>query len=187
MEFYIFLLVMGALIIFSQNIRFFFKRIILIAKLNTLCRKNNAKLHFVNPFSLFSGIKVKHCDLYIETQYEILSIKLFGLGYKPYYVTFMPERKYTVTRFVIIPGARGIYKQPITGKKNEFPNYKFDYKFKSEWKFKTFRKILLINPISMDYMVARDNSHGYLCNGDIIYGMEAFSYTGLKKIMERQM
>lgn len=185
MEFYIFFLALVTLIVISKPLRFIFKRTALIIKLKNLCRKNNAKLYFTNPLSPFSGIKRKNCDLYIETQYEILSIKLFGLGDKPYYITIMPERKYSVTRFFIIPGARGVFNQPITSKDRVFPNYKFDHRFKKEWNYKTLRKILLINPISMDYKVSSERSKGYLCNGDVICGMEAFSYSGIKSIIGR--
>ena len=176
----------AALVLLIKPMRFIVKRLILIIKLKKLCRKSNAKLYLTHPFSLFSGIHGKNCNLYIETQYEIMSVKLFGLGDKPYYITFMPDRRYTVTRFFIVPGARGVFNQPIVSKEKNIPRYRFDYKFKSEWNFKTFRKILLINPVSMDHKVRNKSSWKYLCNGDFLYDIETYSYNGLKRIIEKE-
>jgi hypothetical protein len=186
MKLLLFIAIIVSIILAFPYARFIFKRFVLIVKLKNLCIKNNAKLYINNLLSPFSSIHNTKCDLYIETQYEILSIKLFGINAKPYYITFKPDRKYQITRFFIVPGVRGSLVTPFDSKDFQLPVYKFDHKIKKQWKFKTLRKILLINPVSMDFKVNSPNSQGYLCDGDFINGMEAFSYQGLKKkIFER--
>lgn len=186
MDFYIALVVILTLLLGYPYLRFFIKRVILLIKLIVLCKRNNAKLHFTHLFPVISKQKRKNCDLYIETQYEILSLKLFGTPGRLYFLTFKPERKYFITRYLVIPSTRGgALTTPFNGKDKTVPKYTFDYKFKNQWSFKTFRKILLIHPVSLDNKFQAERSSRYLCNGDFLYDMEVFSYNGLKHIIEK--
>ncbi len=185
MDFYIALVIILTLLLGYPYFRFFIKRIVLLIKLIIICKRNNAKLYFTHPFAVFSMRKRKRCDLYIETKYEILSVKLFGVPGRLCFFTFKPERKYFITRYLVIPSTRGgALTTPFNSKDKAIPKYTFDYKFKNKWSFKTFRKILLVHPISLDNKFQTERSSKYLCNGDFIYDMEIFSYNGLKNIIK---
>lgn len=163
------------------------RRIRLYIKLMVLCARNNARLYLVNPLSIFAFNHGKCSDMYIETQYEILSIKLFGITGHLAHLVFHGDRKYTVKKSLPLFGRWGTtLNLSFQSKETLLPVYKFDRKFKKEWDFKTLRKILLLNPTPLEIESTMMGNDKFLGNGSYVYDMELFSYNGLKRIINNE-
>ena len=173
MEFWYVLIGIVALFILFPYIRCFFKRLICMAKIKRVCREKGYRLHATHPFWFLGSKHAKKCDLHIETATEVFSVKLFGMPRRLTVLVIQENGEYFIRSFVALISYGGGVRFPIDGKGKSMPVYNFRYKYRDEWEIKTPRRILLVNPVSMEFRrQPRHGSEVIVGAGDIVNGME---------------
>ena len=173
MDFWCVLIGAVAFVAFFPYIRCFFKRLKCAGKIINLCRGKNYKIHATHPLWFLGSKYAKKCDLYIETANEVFAIKLFGMSRRLSILVLKENGEYFIRSFIALISYGGGIRFPINGKTKTMPVYDFRYKYRDEWEIKTPRRILLVNPVSMEFH--RQPQHGsevIVGAGDIVNGME---------------
>ena len=173
MEFWYALIGIIALIVFFPYIRCYFKRTKCAYKIKKLCRTKGYKIYSTHPLWFLGNKHAKKCDLYIETANEVFAIKLFGMPRRLSILILKENGEYFIRSFIALISYGGGIRFPINGKPKPMPVYDFRYKYRDEWEIKTPRRVLLVNPVSMEFK--RQPHHGYEVTvgaGEIVNGME---------------
>lgn len=173
MKFWYALIGIIALIVFFPYIRCFFKRLKCAGKIKGLCRSKNYKIQATHPLCFFGSKHAKKCDLYIETANEVFAIKLFGMPRRLSVLILKENGEYFIRSFIALISYGGGIRFPINGKPKPMPAYDFRYQYRDEWEIKTPRRVLLVNPVSMEFK--RQPHHGgevTVGAGEIVNGME---------------
>ena len=173
MKFWYALIGIIALIVFFPYIRCFFKRLKCAGKIKRLCRSKNYKIQATHPLWFFGSKHAKKCDLYIETANEVFAVKLFGMPRRLSVLILKENGEYFIRSFIALISYGGGIRFPINGKPKPMPAYNFRYKYRDEWEIKTPRRVLLVNPVSMEFK--RQPHHGgevTVGAGEIVNGME---------------
>jgi len=176
MEFWYALIGIVAVIALFPYIRCFFKRLKCVYKIKRLCRNKNYKIHATHPVWFLGSKHTKKCDLYIETANEVFAVKLFGMPRRLSILILKENGEYFIRSFIALISYGGGIRFPINGKPKPMPAYDFRYKYRDEWEIKTPRRVLLVNPVSMEFK--RQPHHGgevTVGAGDIVNGMEIYS------------
>lgn len=149
--------------------RFICKRIILFVKLKKMCKALKATLIGTSFFWIFGRRTDIPCDFYIETESIIYAVKLFGVAGRRSRLLFTSDRKY------IIHNRR----LPDIGP-HPLPEYKFRYKFRTEWELKTPCKVLLLHPVCTAVLREEINrKYSRLNPREQIFGMEVHTLSTL--------
>lgn len=167
MEFWYGLIGIIALIVFFPYIRCFFKRLKCAGKIKRLCQSKGYKIHATHLLWFLGSKHAKKCDFYIETANEVFAVKLFGMPRRLSILILKENGEYFIRSF------GGGIRFPINGKPKPMPVYDFRYKYRDEWEIKTPRRVLLVNPVSMEFK--RQPHHGSEITvgaGEIVNGME---------------
>ena len=147
MEFWIIIgAVIGVLVIFPF-VRLFLKRISLAIKIKTACKKCGSTLIPTHKLWFFGGRKGNICDFHIETEKEILSVKLFQMLRRSSSLHFTQNEEYYCEHCVIMlfSPRGGSYPITVKTKPRLLPSYDFSFGLPNTDKPK--RKLLLINPV----------------------------------------
>ena len=174
MEFWYALIGIVALIVFFPYIRCFFKRLACAGKIKKLCRKKGYEMHAAPPLWFLGGKHGAKCDLYVETANEVFAVKLFGMPRRFSILVLKENGEYFIRNFIALISSMGQgIRFPIDSKPKPMPVYDFRYKYRDEWEIKTPRRVLLVNPVSMEFK--RQPHHGSEVTvgaGEIVNGME---------------
>ena len=176
MEFWYALIGIAAVIALFPYIRCFFKRLKCANKIKRLCQNKNYKIHATHPLWFLGSKHTKKCDFYIETANEVFAVKLFGMPRRLSILILKENGEYFIRSFIALISYGGGIRFPINGKPKPMPAYNFRYKYRDEWEIKTPRRVLLVNPVSMEFK--RQPQHGsevIVGAGDIVNGMEIYS------------
>lgn len=154
-------------------IRCFFKRLTCERKIKKLCRSKGYKMYPTHPLWFFGGKRTRKCDLHIETANEVFSVKLFGVAKRTSVLILKENGEYFIRGYVaMISFGQGI-RYPIDGKPAPMPIYDFRYRYRDAWEIKTPRRVLLVNPVSMEFLRQPHlGSEVRVDAGDIVNGME---------------
>ena len=185
MEFWYALIGIIALIVFFPYIRCFFKRLKCANKIKKLCRTKGYKIYAMHLFWFFGSKHGKKCDLYIETANEVFAVKLFGMPRRLSILILKENGEYFIRSFIALISYGGGIRFPINGKPKPMPAYNFRYKYRDEWEIKTPRRVLLVNPVSMEFK--RQPHHGgevTVGAGEIVNGIEIDSLPRLLGYLE---
>ena len=178
-----------ALIMLFPYIRCFFKRVICMTKIKRLCRKKRYQLHPTHPLWFLGNRRTQRCDCYIETPNEVFAVKLFGMPRRVSILVLKENGEYFIRNFIALISSIGQgIRFPIDSKPKPMPVYDFRYKYRDEWEIKTPRRVLLVNPVSMEFK--RQPQHGsevIVGAGDIVNGMEIDSLSRLLSDLENTL
>ena len=174
MEFWYALIGIVALIVFFPYIRCFFKRLKCAYKIKRLCRAKEYKIYSTHLLGFLGSKHAKKCDFYIETANEVFAVKLFGMPRRFSILVLKENGEYFIRNFIALISSIGQgIRFPIDSKPKPMPVYDFRYKYRDEWEIKTPRRVLLVNPVSMEFK--RQPHHGgevTVGAGEIVSGME---------------
>lgn len=161
-----------AIVLSYRYLRIFIKRMILAIRIKHTCRKEKLtfkKGHFLWALGLNRSRK---CDFYIEDKSTVYVVKLFAAPKRVSHLYFTDDGKYFFNYFYgMKAGVGAAITHTHTTKTKALPDVDFGYDLS-----KPVRKILLVNPSSMD--VIKKRSHGGDTSSgshDDICGMELFS------------
>ena len=124
-----------------------------------------------------------NCDLYVETDNVIFSVKLFEVLKHNSTLVFKANGTYLkrTRRPIAYSGFSN-----IDSKSKPVKEYNFKYKFKSEWEIKTPKNILLLNPVCKEIVYQKNNgAETILGSGDVINGMYIYALSRFLGEMER--
>ena len=187
---YLFLIALSvvALIALCPYIRCLVKRLTCAKKIKKICREKGYSLHPTHPLWFLGGKHAKKCDLYIETPNEVFAVKLFAMLRKHTILVFKDNGEYFVRSFVAFLSWGSPVRFPMDGKPKSLPPYDFRYQYQRPWEIKTPRRILLVNPVSMEFR--RQPQHGretVVGAGEIVNGMEIDSLPRLLENLENAL
>jgi len=151
MEFWYVIIGVITFIALFPYIRCLFKRLILKSKIKKICLKNGYQLYTNHAFWFLGSKYSKRCDLYIETTDDVLSVKLFGMPSRRAVLVLKEDNKFFIRRFFLMTYYVSIVLWPINSKDKTLPSYDFKYAYKNEWENKKLNKILLVNPVGMQF------------------------------------
>ena len=170
------------------TIRFLYKRLICLYKISKVCKKNGYRVVPTHPFWFLGDKHSKKCDLYIETETQVFAVKLFGATRRRVALIFKEGGEYYFRRFIAIMSYGSVARFPINQKARVLPNYDFQYNYCVGWQIKTPRRILLVNPVPMEFR--RQPLHGsevIVGAGEIVNGMEIDSLPRLLGDLENAL
>ena len=173
------------LIIAFPHFRFFVKRLICKRKIKKLCQKKGYRLHALHLFWFFKNRNSPRCDFYIETPNEVFAVKMFGITKRRCELVFTENGKYFIRSFMAFISYGSGIRYSFDSKAKPLPDYNFRYNYKEEWEIKTPRRILLVNPVPMEFR--RQPQHGsevIVGAGEIVNGMEIDSLPRLLEDLE---
>ena len=188
MEFWYALIGIVAVIALFPYIRCFFKRLKCVYKIKRLCRNKNYKIHATHPLWFLGSKHTKKCDFYIETANEVFAVKMFGMPRRLSILILKENGEYFIRSFIALISYGGGIRFPINGKPKPMPAYNFRHKYRDEWEIKTPRRVLLVNPASMEFK--RQPHHGgevTVGAGEIVNGMEIDSLPRLLGDLENAL
>ena len=102
MEFLGVLIAFVAFIALFPYIRCFVKRLIFRSKIKKACIKKGYKLHTTHVFWYLGSKYSKKCDLYIETDNDVFSVKLFGMPNQRAVLVLKENGEFFIRRFFLM-------------------------------------------------------------------------------------
>ena len=174
-KYFIFIIIIILVINYSY-IRCFFKRLVCFRKVRKICDRKGFKIYKTHFLWFLGSRYMVKCDCYIETPNELFAVKMFGVDKRSSTLIFNENGQYYIQRFISFVSNGSMIRLPINCKSHTMPKYNFRYKYKNEWEIKTPHKILLVNPVAMEFRRQMQNgSEEMLDAGDIINDMEIYS------------
>ena len=169
-------------------IRFFFKRVLLLIRIRRICKKKNYNLQKAHIFWFLGSKRSKKCDVYIETANQLFAIKLFGIPKRRTILVFKENGEHFIRSFIAIVSFGSAIHFPINSKPKPMPAYNFRYKYRDEWEIKTPRRILLVNPVSMEFRLQPQHGNEVIVGaGEIVNSMEIHSLPRLLEDLENAL
>ena len=176
MGFWDVLIVVIAFVALIPYIRCFVKRLIFRSKTKRTCLKKGYRLHTTHAFWYFGSKYSKRCDFYIETDNNVFSVKLFGMPNRRAVLVLKGNDKFFVRRFFLLTHAISIVLWPINSKDKKLPSYDFKFGYKDEWENKVFNKVLLVNPVGMQFRyVSNRGAETMVRDGECVNDMKVIS------------
>ena len=177
MEFWFLVIGIVTLYLGYPYARCFFKRLSLRSKVMKKCREKGYSLQGTHPFWFLGGKYGKKCDCFIETDKELLAVKLFCLTRCRRVLLFTDDNKYFVRRYFQHMSFLGGYAvglmETIESDDKPILEYDFDCNGKPVAENKPVRKLLLVNPVPMAIrMKPRRDEEYVIFPGERIGGME---------------
>lgn len=176
MMFWLYTAAVAALIVVVPFIRFFLKRIILLFKLKSYCRRNRSKLHKTRMLWFLGNRKRKACDFFIETASEIYAIKLFGMFRKNTKLIIKENGEYIIRRYYAFLSSKSQALLFSDSKPKPFNDYTFEIDKSKINNGKAKRNILLVHPQYLEIQrIPQYGKYQIIDSGDILYQMEIYS------------
>ena len=135
-----------AIVVALPFARLALRRISCAKKIKGYCKEKGYKIYPTHRLWYFSGNRSERCDLYLETEKEVLSIKLFGVSRRRRVLIFKDDGGYFIRRFISIFSYGSVMRFPVNGRTKAMVRYDFRYKYREEWDKKALRQVLLVNP-----------------------------------------
>ena len=181
MEFWHVLFGIITFLVLFPYIRYFFKRLFCTYKIKQVCRKKGYILHKTHLFWFCGRKNAPKCDLYIETANSVFAVKFFGMPNRLSILIFKENGEYFIRRYIVLLSKFSGARFPtFEGRHKPIPNYDFRYQYKTEWESKTARRVLLVNPDSIEMRQQPQNGGEIIVSaGDIINDMEINSLAHL--------
>ena len=180
MSWWSYLLIAVAVVLLYPYIRFLIKRIALLVKLKSFCKREGLILHKTSALWWLGVRKSGRCNCYIETQKSIYSIKLFPVFKSKSCVHFLENRSYYVEKFLILFGKWG--GSALFSFKSRFRKMgeiDFAYGKDEQTEPKKLTQVLMFSPSCICVKLKRANDEQIISDGDSIYECLAFSVKGL--------
>ena len=192
MDFWIFVAVILGLVMAYPFIRCFCKRMSCQNKIKKICKRKNYVLHKTHTLWFLGRKNGKNCDCYIETPTQIFSVKLFAVKRRKKKIVLQEGGTYFYRRYFFFASRKGALAgslvQSIDGKLKTMQEYNFRYKLKEEWESKNLRNVLLINPVPIEILYRKyHDSERIAGSGDVINGMEFWSFSGINDLFSDEM
>ncbi len=174
MKFIFILLFLVLLFLLFPYFRIFVKRIILGIRIKNLCRRKGYTFFSAHIFPFLGRKNEKSCDFYIETEKEVLCVKLFAAKYKKSVLKFTTHksRHYYFTNSIWLFSRWGQATMTYDSKMHPLPEYDFNIKLPKNTKAKTKINILLIHPKCFEIVgIPSEEQKRILSVGDTVYSM----------------
>ena len=163
-------------------IRCFVKRLIFRSKIKKACINKGYQLHTTHAFWYLGSKYSKKCDLYIETDNDVFSVKLFGMPNRRAVLVLKENGEFFIRRFFLMTYYISIVLWSINSKDKKLPAYDFKYAYKDEWENKVFNKILLVNPVGMQFRyVSNKGVETMVQNGEYVNDLKVMSLSEFLK------
>ena len=166
------------LVLAFPYVRCFFKRLLCFHKIKGACKRRGYALCGMHALWFLGGKNGVECDCYIETESELLAIKLFGAPRYRTVLVLCEDRSYFIRSFVSVVYPRFT----IDGNRRPLPSY--DFKIGCEGR--EARNILLVNPVPMEIRRQSGASEEVVSEGDLVCGAEVYSLPKLLLYLEKQ-
>ena len=175
MEFWILLIGIVTLVVLFPYIRCLIIRLSGIGKIKKVCKIKGYKLHPTRKLWCLGSKRSLKCDIYIETENDVFSIKLFGMPRKRSVLILKEKKEYIIRNYIVVfsysPGVR----EPFDSKPKQMPAYDFRYKFKNEWEAKALHNVLLVTPAPMEFIRRPKNGGDVpIGSGDMVDGTQIY-------------
>ena len=175
MEFWILLIGIVTLVVLFPYIRCLIIRLSGIGKIKKVCKIKGYILYPTHKFWCLGSKRSLKCDIYIETENDVFSIKLFGMPRKRSVLIINENQEYIIRNYIVVfsysPGVR----EPFDSKPKQMPAYDFRYKFKNEWESKALHNVLLVNPAPMEFIRRPKNGGDVpIGSGDMVDGTQIY-------------
>lgn len=170
-----------ALIVLYPFCRCLVKRTVCFYRVKKACREMEYRMYPTHPLWFMGSKYSKKCDLVIETDRELLSVKLFGMTRHHSVLVLMNGGSYCVRSFFPM-----FYLHfPIESRHRKLPMYDFEYEIGDIGKDKRLTRVLLINPVGMElrYRV-KTESEKVIGDGDLVNGIMICSLPRLLRRLE---
>ena len=198
MEFWYCVICIVAVCIAFPYVRYICKRLNCLCKIKRACKSKGYLLQGLHRFWFLGGNQRKTFDCTIETEEELLVIKLFGVARRKRVLVFTENRSYFTRSF---SGALLVFVESLDSRVKTIPEYEFSGIESANRK--PIRKILLVNPVPLDMQMkgAQDNAGNAraagidkilqaenrkettICPGDMLYGMEVANLSRFLKLI----
>lgn len=198
MEFWYCVIGIAAVCIAFPYVRYICKRLNCLCKIKRACKSKGYLLQGLHRFWFLGGNQRKTFDCTIETAEELVVIKLFGVVRRKRVLVFTDSRKY-FTR--ALSGILLWFVESFDSSAKPLPDYEFECNESANGK--QVRKILLVNPVSLDMQMkgaqdkagnagsagidkilqAENRKETTISPGDVIYGMEVANLSRLLKLI----
>ena len=179
-------------------VRYICKRLNCLCKVKRACKSKGYLLQGLHRFWFLGGNQRKAFDCTIETEEELLVIKLFGVARRKRVLVFTENRSCFTRSF---SGALLAFVESLDSRVKTIPEYEFSGIESANRK--PIRKILLVNPVPLDMQMkgAQDNAGNAraagidkilqaenrkettICPGDMLYGMEVANLSRFLKLI----
>ena len=164
MDFWILLIGIVTLVVLFPYIRCLIIRLVSIGKIKKVCKIKGYKLYPTHKFWCLGSKKYLNCDVYIETDNDVLAVKLFGMPRKRSVLIVNENGEYVIRSYIVVfsysPGCR----TPFDSKPKRMPEYDFRYKYKEGWEHKHLQRVVLVTPAPIELIHRRENG------GDVLVG-----------------
>ena len=192
MDFWIFIAVLIVIIIGSPFVRLFFKRLTLLRKLKSACKKTGRVLISTRKFSVFGKRKHTKCDFHIISDKEVISVKLFEMLRKTSSVYFIQGEEYYCEHrvFHIVSRIGTGLSYSFKTKPKPLPKYDYDFALPEEHFSKKRKKVLLINPACHGYYSYKRNNPQLDVQadiGDLIGEGELYAQSGFIRYLKNNV
>ena len=166
-------------------LRFVYKRIKCAQEIKRLCKKKGFRTLSTSVLWQFCGNRRDKCELYIETPSEIYSVKLFHTKKRRSILLLWEDGRYSVRSFIAVISYGTPISYPIDSTARKLPAYDFRYRFQDEWEIKTPHRILLVNPVTMEFRRKKPSgAESVLGDGESVNGMRVCSLPRLLMDLE---
>lgn len=189
MDFWIFIAVLILIIVGSPFIRLFFKRLTLLRRLKSACKKSGRTMIGTRKLWIFGKRKGTTCDFHVISDDEVISVKLFEMLRKTSSVYFIQGEEYYCEHRVIHVVSRigtGL-SYSFKTKPKPLPKYDYDFALPSEHKSKKRKRVLLINPACNGYYNFKRNNPQMDVQadvGDLIGEGELYAQSGFIRYLK---
>jgi hypothetical protein len=177
-DFFIIIGSIAAFFVCLPFIRFIVKRISLAIILKHACKKCGAIIIPTHRLWFFGGRRGKACDLHIETEKEILSVKLFQMLRRSSSLHFNENGEYICEHCIIMLFGKFGGSCSITYKTKPKLLPYYDYSAKLPVSDKPQRKFLLINPVCSAFFIKskeKDGKNAFADIGDTLGDTELYA------------
>lgn len=187
-----FLIIIGAVVAFFAIYpfaRYLFKRISLAVRLKRACKKRGARLIYTHPLWLLGGRRGKGCDLHIETDSEIISVKLFQMLRRSSSLHLNSSGQYQCEHLVLALFGRigGSSSLTFKTKPRHLPYYDFSKGLSKT--DKPQKRLLLIHPVCSSFFIqsketGKGENEAYI--GYEIGNCELYSLSPLIRYLDKE-
>lgn len=170
-------------IVFLPFVRFFVMRWAMLNRLRSLGKKKGFSVRLRSPLALFSMVKGKENDLYIETASRTYSVKLLGFPMKKMMLCFFDNG----TSFALKE-----YKRPtelallFDGSEKKKPLTEPDFKAFLPENCKKMRALYLVYPEILALCIRDENGIREVKDGDRLFGKPVATLDSLLSHLEKE-
>lgn len=199
MEFWYCVICIAAVCIAFPYVRYICKRLNCLCKIKRTCKSKGYRLQGLHRFWFLGGNQGKGFDCTIETEDELLVIKLFGVVRRKRILIFTENRNYFTRAF---SGVLLWFAESFDGSAKPLSEHEFEGDGNASGK--PVRKILLVNPVPLDMQMKRvqdkagnvpaagidkilqaeNRKEQTVSPGDVIYGMEVANLSRMVNLLQ---